>query len=295
MTRLAWLILAWGIVLLTIVDGVYSVRINSYAVNECAYSDKKCNNNSEHLDGPIFTVLIESFDAIEGVIDRHEKLLIVLSTIAIAWFTGTLWRATTDLQAIADRQSEETQDSIIQATRSANAMENVAESTRKNAFLMQNILHKQMRAYVAVDVGTAAYQDKTHNFAGIPSLINTGFTPARNVSFSATAAILNVDKILPQDLVIPDNGEMIINDAGIGPRQQFTIQGVVKRRFPENQIRGIMEGSKRRLFVWGIVTYDDVFGKHWITHFCHNHTFYLGPDNNIKVNSYYHCNHNDAT
>ena len=196
---------------------------------------------------------------------------------------------------VADAQAIDTQRSIVEAGRAATAMENVAAATKRNTELLEPMLRKQMRAYIAIDTGGGTFQDANNRFAGTPVMNNTGLTPARNVSYSVNAAILTIENIAPNDLVIPAVGPIVVNDAGIAPRQQFTIQGVVNETFPANEVQEIMLGQKRRLFVWGIVTYDDVFGGHWWTKFCHNHIFYMGIDNTIKVSSYYHSTHNDAT
>lgn len=112
MTRRTWLILGWGILILTLVDGFYSVIFPSYTTNEYAHHYKENNHNEERLDGPVLTILIKSFDSIGSFIGRHEKVITVISTVAIAWFTATLWRATTGLQSSAERQISDMRKSL---------------------------------------------------------------------------------------------------------------------------------------------------------------------------------------
>ena len=126
MTR-PFLILLWGILLLTIVDGAYLARIQSYSANENIHHNSQNDNNQEKLDGPVFTVFIEGFDAIEGFIERHEKALTVLSAIAVAWFTATLWRATTGMQDLATIQANDMKVSLRIATEAANAARDSAD------------------------------------------------------------------------------------------------------------------------------------------------------------------------
>ena len=186
-------------------------------------------------------------------------------------------------------------DSIAEAVRSASAMEEVANATKNNAVLMQDILHKQMRAYISVDTGLATYQDAANRFAGNPVLNNNGLTPARNVSFKAIANIFTIENVAPESLQFPDSGEMVMNDVGLAPRQQFVIHGIVKIRYPDPEVVEIMRGDKRRLFVWGIVTYEDIFGDKCATKFCHSHVFFMGPDGKVQTAGYYHSSHNKAT
>lgn len=226
-------------------------------------------------------------------------LALAIITGALAFYTAKLWKATKTMvdsaEATAQRQSNEMEASIAEAARSTSALKKIAEVTIDNANLMKGVLHQQMRAYIAVEIGTATYQDKNLRFAANPVLVNSGYTPARNVSYSAKAAILSIENIPPQDLVIPENGVIIVNNTGLAPRQQFSIQGVVENRFSDIEVIEIMEGIKKRLFVWGTINYDDVFGGHWVTNFCLHYFFYLGEDNKVKFNGYYHSSHNDAT
>ena len=65
-------------------------------------------------------------------------------------------------------------------------------------------MHQQMRAYIAIKIETATHQDKNLKFAVNQVLVNSGYTPAMNVNNSAKAAILSIENISPQDLVIPE-------------------------------------------------------------------------------------------
>jgi hypothetical protein len=233
---------------------------------------------------------------------RHKHtldLFLVIGTFVLAFFTLLLWVATyrlaKDARTSGDTHAQKMEASITEATRAANAMESVATATKNNASLMQDILHKQMRAYISVDTGTGTYQDKDHRFAATAVIVNTGFTPARNLHYRIMADIINVESIKPEDLVIPPEGDLIVNDVVISPRQKFIISGIVPLRFEDSQAAEIMLGDKKRLFVWGVVTYDDVFsGNRRTTRFCHSYNFYEAPNNTISHTPFYHCTHNDA-
>ena len=183
--------------------------------------------------------------------------------------------------------------SITEATKATQATNSIATVTRENAALMQSILHKQMRAYVSVDAGQATYQDEKLRFAGMPVITNTGFTPARNVSHHVMAAIL--DTHLREDFVFEYFGLKNISDATLSPRQGFTINSVVRERFPDGEVEALMSGEARRLYVWGVVTYEDIFGGNWETSFCFNYIFFSNGKNGVRVASYIYRQHNSAT
>jgi hypothetical protein len=238
----------------------------------------------------------ESRHASNEWLTARSTLGLAIVTSILAFFTYRLWDANKTLimsaENTAGRQSREMQASIAEANRAATAMENVANATRADATLMQDILHKQMRAYVAVNIGAATYQDENLKYASNPMILNTGFTPAKNVSSRVTAAIL--DTKLAADYKFDDSAEMLLNDATLSPRQSFVILGVVKDRFEAEEVAAIMKGDVRRLYVWGTVNYEDVFGGSWETRFCHHFVFYRVRDE-VKVNSWYHTTHNSTT
>jgi hypothetical protein len=158
-------------------------------------------------------------------------------------------------------------------------MEDVAQATRENVVRMQSSLHKQMRAYVSVNIGGATYQEGGLKFAAHPILVNTGFTPARTVNFKAMAGVFEFP--LPNGFLFPDVSEYQIYDTSMGPRQEFVIHGIVKEQFADSEVEIIMAGEKKRLFVWGAVTYNDIYdGGIWQTNFCHHYFF---PKNKAGV------------
>ena len=222
----------------------------------------------------------------------HEKFLLLLFTLAIAWFTRTLYVATKGLLRTAEKQGEDTAKTIGISAKSVLAMQEVAQATRDNATLLQGIMHKQMRAYIAVDLGSATYQDERLRFAAQAVLVNTGFTPARNVSSKIRPDILPVGSDLTE---LPDAGHLRQADATLAPRQNFVVHGIVDHRYSDEEVALIMLGEQKRLVIWGDITYDDVFGGKWSTKFCHTFIFYKGADDIVKFNGYFYARHNSAT
>lgn len=225
-------------------------------------------------------------------------IALAVITALLAIFTGGMWWATLrlakDAKDTSKRQAVEMTQSLDTAKRSAEAMERVATVTKENADLMQAVMRKQMRAYIVVNTGGGTYQDANLRFAAAPVIENTGFTPAKNVSFNITADVLPAQ--LPNDYEFRSYGVQVPNDATLGPRQQFVINGVVAHRLPDEEVKTMLKGEGRCLYVWGSVDYEDVFGSKWQTHFCQIYTFFSKTDgSDVQVQSRYHRLHNSST
>jgi hypothetical protein len=226
-----------------------------------------------------------------------------IATIVLAVFTVALWVANIWLilesRKVSTKQAQTTLMAIEEAKRSAVAMRDVADATKNNAVLMSSMLSKQMRAYIQINIGKSTAQREVGiGFGSWPEIVNVGLTPAKNVSYRVMADIL--DSTTPMH-DFPEPKQVYTNDATLNPRQSFTITVAVNRRFDQTEVDEISRGETKRLFVWGTITYDDVFdGQNRETRFSHNFKFFdqADPDTGKiehKVLSYYSNGHNDAT
>jgi hypothetical protein len=147
-----------------------------------------------------------------------------------------------------------------------------------------------MRAYVSVLVSGATYQerDKGLKFEGKPAMLNSGHTPARKVGYKARADILPVP--LPSDFSFP-LPERINGAASLGPQQHFVMSAIVDAFYDDADVYAIKRGEGSALYVWGIVSYQDVFGNDRTTKFCQILTWL--PDG--RVWGYFTNEHNEAT
>ena len=201
--------------------------------------------------------------------------------------------------AAAD-QSSKMERSIAEATRTAVAIENVANATTASAksatesvVAVRERTAMQMRAYLTVVVGGGAYQEGEKNirFAAKPLLVNTGHTPARKVGYRAKAAILPAP--LPEDFhfTLP---EAQVGASVLGPGQNFILSAIVDDFVADADVAGIKNGtSGRALHVWGTATYEDVFGEMHYTNFCQIITWVPGPQGQT-IFGFYSSRHNDA-
>jgi hypothetical protein len=234
----------------------------------------------------------DEFDQQRHEGNEHDT---AVATKILAFFTLALWIANIWLVIVTRRtaaeQARHTQQAISEAKRSADAMRDVADATKNNATLMSGMLSKQMRAYLSVEGGQGWRQTKDVLFQGRPVITNNGLTPARNVCWKVLAGILDGSGGMPQ---LPDIGELIVSDMAIAPRQQFLATSPVLDRMSDEEAEVIAKGETRRLFVWGRVTYDDVFGAHWVTNFCVNYRFWMFEEK-IQFGVTYSPLHNDST
>jgi hypothetical protein len=239
-------------------------------------------------------------------LDENDKAILGAATIGLlivtgllAWFTLGLFRATVslgkDASRTSDRQHGEMVDSIVEARRSADAMEKVAKATEGNALLMTGIMHKQMRAYLSVIVGGGLYQESGKGvvFSSSPTLVNTGHTPAKKVSYWAKAAILPFP--LPKEFMVPSGEDTLKSAMTLGPNQTFVLSALVDTFVLDQDMLAISAGINRRVYAWGVVTYEDVFEKPHKTEFFHSIFFTNGDDGKSKVVGSYCSQHTETT
>ena len=229
--------------------------------------------------------------------------LIGFFTLILAISTIGLWSQTKRLAEGAVDQSEKMVRSIAQATRAANAMESVSQSVAKSAAsaaesvaALKERTAAQMRAYLTVLVSGGIYQERRKDqsilhFEARPALVNAGHTPARKLSYWANADILPVP--LPSTYKLPEPQDKKIHSVVLGPHQNFVLNAVVHQVVDDSEVAIIKAGLGRAVYVWGRVTYEDVFGEPHFTDFCHHIFWMQGKDAEI-ITGYYTEGRNDA-
>ena len=231
-------------------------------------------------------------------------------TFFLAYYTGGLYRATVALSKQAKSDGEEQSnrmfDAIVQATRAANSIGNLADSSRKSANaaikaaeaseraieITEETAKRELRAYLTVRIGGGDQQDrhKRQFFAVRPQIINSGKTPAYEMNWWAKADILPVP--LPDDFNFPSQSDTETHSLTIGPGQDLYLLAIHPRYVPDSEAREIIVGNDKRVYVWGEITYVDAFGESRSTKFCHN-IFWLNGTGQLQ-GQYTPC-HNDAT
>jgi hypothetical protein len=153
---------------------------------------------------------------------------------------------------------------------------------RQSVFASDEVSKRELRAYLTVVVGGAIFQQRRDEdkggdlkFESDPLIANTGRTPARNVTFKARSAILPIP--LPQGINLPDAPDEGIGGNILGPQQNANMFAVVDGFCADKDVDSIKYAKgDNGLYVWGRVTYEDVFGRNHFTLFCQQIYWDLG-------------------
>jgi hypothetical protein len=152
----------------------------------------------------------------------------------------------------------------------ATNVDQIVETVRINreiAARQKTLGEAQLRAYVSVNVGGAFYQDSNFVFEANPILHNIGGTPAHRVRWRIAADVLPVP--LPEDFgfPLPERPKKLGRSLLLAPQQTFELRAIVGRRIADEEVPKTKAGVDLSLYVWGIVTYRDIFRKQHRTTF----------------------------
>jgi hypothetical protein len=219
------------------------------------------------------------------------KLTAALAAIALGQLGVYAYQAHKLRETVkaAGEQSQAMERHIGEAARSAKAMEDMVAAIEKGNKAV-------MRAYLTVAIGLAVHQERREGqgdlrFEGKPKLTNTGSTQARRVISRIKAEILDLEAAKGFDFPIPEVPEAeLLRYQVVGSHHDYYLSGVVNGFVPDEEVAAIKEGRGRALFVWGRVTYEDIFGDQHYTNFCQQITWW--PNGTIFCN--YVPGHNDA-
>ena len=264
MSRQSWLVVSILIALTVVTDRAYVFYASSYSIDKNTHNSNKTEQDQEDFKSPVLSVLSD----VEDFIDAHEKLFIVLFTGAIAWFTGTLWRATNALVASAKKQADDMRESLRIAKQSAEAARDSADG-----IVNANI------PYVAPELRMADSNLRLMNALGEQRVRptvnfvfkNYGGSPATIVEFSDYLAFFDV---LPQEPIYPPrpadatDREMVI---GALDASRVLPCGLVVDTVHWAEARmtfAELRAERRAMFLIGRVVYDDVFGLRHTKRYC---------------------------
>jgi hypothetical protein len=161
----------------------------------------------------------------------------------------------------AEESAKVATETVGVMTQQLHAMELQGQHLAETILQMRAAEERELRAYLSVVVGNGQYQerDKGIRFAGYPKMLNTGRTPAHNVRHQIRAGILPVP--LPSDFKFPLPGEPK-GAAVLGPQQEFIMSAILDDFVPDTEVDRIKRGDGHALYVWGVISYEDVFGVH---------------------------------
>lgn len=260
--------------------------------------------------------------------DRNEKassdwwmvrltglIAIVGAVQAIVFWiqAGRLKATIRKMDEIATGQTEDMSKSITQWSRVANAMEDVATAMTENAkklretveIARENMLTSkriadqqerigglQTRAYLTISyLGVVPQNNDTlYRFEPRVQLGSSGLTPAYKIKYRAAADVqpfpLTDDFAFPLPAVAPSASVGLL-----GPRNSFTLSAPTPKMYSELEISEIKRGNRQRLYVWGIIDYEDAFGRARFLKFAQSIMWLEDGNNTTSFNTNYH---NDA-
>lgn len=218
-----------------------------------------------------------------SLIDRHNGFFAAIAALFVAGFTGTLWRSTEKLWVSATAQSDAMERSIAEATKSAKAIASVADSMAQNVERLKETVvglnksvdanRRIVRAYLTVGIGDFYEQDISKN-APLQShllVLNTGNTPALDVVYNGRIALREFPPGSNFDFtLLPQSEERSAMSVGSRQTPPPSIPIHAERWFTDEEMAEAKRATAKRLYVFGIVTYKDVFGTPHHTNFCHS-------------------------
>lgn len=233
----------------------------------------------------------------EGVIISRERVFDVVSTIITAIFTVVLalstvllWKETKDLRNFAQQQSEDMKASIAEAARSATAMRDVADAL----MAQKQAVNANLRAYITLSLAGVVQQNKDtgYRYEVRMNLQNAGNTPANRLGYILQTDLLPVP--LPADFKIPTPNLAPADSltTTVGPHQNSLATAVAPRIYSDEEVDEMKHGSKKLLYVFGTVMYQDVFGESHYTKICQM-IFWMVDEKTTQTRNYGNYNESD--
>lgn len=202
------------------------------------------------------------------------------------------------MRDIDERQSGNVAASIAQATRAAAAMEGMSaamltstKTTTEIGKTQREFGQMQMRAYLSVNYEATVPQDDSTTWRTEVRLrlVNNGHTPAYGVSYQANSGVLPFP--LPDDFSFPIQVLPIISESVVGPGQHIIMSSAIKELLPLDQVEEYRTGNIKRVYMWGIAIYTNIFGVCHETRFCQS-IVWLRNGNTMGINA---RRHNEAS
>jgi hypothetical protein len=210
--------------------------------------------------------IASGFARFEKLIDTHEKLLIVLSTIAIAGFTGTLWYSTSRLQSLAAKQSRDTEEALRISRLTADAAMLQAKAAVATELPMIALAGCKLVAFDDLDRPTVdpvpGGMLPPQRCRAVVDFKNVGRTPAYVLHYSIRWEVTK--ELTPE----PHYGRMATTNSIIGPDR---VQPIMHDRdwitltvYQQDAMGDRME----HLWLYGFLTYGDFLSNTHDIGFC---------------------------
>jgi hypothetical protein len=217
----------------------------------------------------MYTFIVDCLNSISIWIESNSDFVTAAATIAIAFFTWTLYRATRQLWKTSQEQSKDMKESLRIAQEVADAARDSAQVARDNLTSTRRafVCFKNITAEpVMINRGLDGYKEAQH-WGFNPCWVNMGDTPTKNLTISVNWKVFEYE--IPKDFnfLYDDKPNATTNiPMAIGPKGE-----VICGAFALHYLRildPIMGSQNNHLYIWGEAIYDDIFDKPHLTRFC---------------------------
>jgi hypothetical protein len=229
----------WLALIMAVIAWLFYVAWNSMSFQTCV-ADKQSQQSKEPSKKSfselsrifIVTTRVKTDCLFVFLYDSRDAVTAV-ATAFIAIFTLTLWRSTHNLWALGRTTAE-----------------------------------RQLRAYVsAFQIEVAPFKDGQPDFIQI-HLTNHGQTPAHNTQIAAMVDIFPFP--LPANHSLPVLPAPAPTKLVLFPDAQRNAPARPVRNFSAAELASLINNSGNRFYVFGVITYIDIFTRAQETHFCYS-------------------------
>ena len=138
----------------------------------------------------------------------------------------------------------------------------------------QKTAQRQLRAYVYVNPQSAFHIDGQGALQVYSVVGNSGQTPALSVERFVGLEVLTPIQNVTNKLMLRENGVTVL-----GPRSEIAlVKNWSQGELPADQFLQIRNGTLR-VYVFGKILYEDVYGTKWKTGFCNSYFGSEGVEN----------------
>lgn len=166
-------------------------------------------------------------------------------------------------QALA--QAKATNRLAAEAGKSAEYARQLANTTSSELQTMQATAKNDQRAWVGQQNAVLTTYELGKVITITVNLSNTGRSPARHITYTATAGIFDIKSVPPFALDIPNPAWT--GTSSIPPQGGYQIE-VTTPNVLDQDAKDPIDRRDRVVWAWGTIHYEDIFGDGHITQFC---------------------------
>lgn len=130
---------------------------------------------------------------------------------------------------------------------------------RQTIDIMGDTAERQLRAYVSANARSLLSFNSQMPICVTVGLQNAGQTPAHEMQFAGGVLVMEYPYRQGTDFNISFEGD--VSKTVLHPGQTFVAHAAAKQRIPDEALTAIRDGTCWRLYVGGVVSYKNAFGR----------------------------------